>query len=137
MSAASTPTLSAHLAALDKRLHGAWTHRPAAHCRPGTEGSGLSKAALQEPACREPDDSWHYVQGVLHEDHDWADADTSGGAFSDVAPGTYYHERCRNCGKYRTVHSRQGQPDDCPQSYTEYYPWGTAPPAGELVDRSV
>ena len=136
----AAPPLTEHLAALDRRLHRAWKHRRPANCLPGTAGSGLTRAALIEPPhCREPDPVWSSdPPATLHAGgHDWISADTSGGAFADVAPGTYYHERCAHCGIYRTRHSRQGQPEGGTDSYYEYYPWGTAPPAGEVIDRNV
>lgn len=123
--------ITAHLAELDKRLHRAWRHRPTANAMP------RAAAARTEPPCVEPDDPWEYRKLARHEAHEWIDTTHADGAYADVAPGSQYHERCGHCGVYRTHHSNQGQPDGGTASYYEYYPWGTAPPAGELTDRDI
>lgn len=122
--------LTPHLAKLDKRLHRPWTHQETAAAMPG-------RAARTEPPCIEPDDPWDISLQPLprRAAHEWIDATHADGAYSDVAPGSQYHERCAHCGIYRTRHSQQGQPEGGTESYYEYYPWGTAPPAGQVSDR--
>lgn len=135
MSADTTTTV--HLAELDGRLHRPWREQAPANVEPGTCKGALPRTAAVAPPCVEPTDPWHYGKGgERHPFHVWEDASAHDGAYADVAPGTYYHERCANCGLYRTCHSRQRQPEGGLASYNEYYEWGTCPPFAETSGRN-
>ena len=126
---ATTVSVADHLAVLDRRMRGRpWRHVESASERP-------SRARCTEPPCIEPDDSFAYmtVRERKHPEHHWIDATYGDAVFADVAPGSQYHERCANCGIYRTRHSSQGQTDGGMASYYEYYEWGTAPPESQTV----